>query len=110
MNETIEQRLDEILDTFIDHIVIAKGIWTRSKSFTQYQIRLLAAHTQAKQAILRLQDLARIDELQNTKPPFGGDHSECPEPMTCIGYQNAESDLYNESLNRIAQLTPKENK
>ena len=52
---------------------------------------------------------ARIDEREHTKLPFTGDHSECPDKRTCIGYQNAESDLYNENLIRIAELkAPKE--
>lgn len=53
-----------------------------------------------KQAVLA----ARIDERQNTNLPFTGDHSQCIDKHTCIGYQNAESDLYNENLIRIAAL------
>lgn len=47
---------------------------------------------------------ARIDERENTELPFEGDHSHCLDKRTCVGYQNAASDLYNENLIRIAEL------
>lgn len=48
---------------------------------------------------------ARIDELKNFEPLFKGDHSKCPDPRNCIGYQNAESDFDNEKELRLAALT-----
>ena len=35
------------------------------------------------------------------------DHSKCPLPLTCIGYQNAESDLENEKRILLKSLTTK---
>lgn len=46
----------------------------------------------------------RISERENTELPTT-DHSECFDKRTCIGYQNAASDLYNENLIRIDELT-----
>lgn len=46
----------------------------------------------------------RIAERKVTELPFDGDHSKCLDKHSCIGYQNAASDLYNENLLRIAEL------
>jgi len=46
----------------------------------------------------------RISERENTELPTT-DHSECFDKRTCTGYQNAASDLYNENLIRIDELT-----
>lgn len=47
----------------------------------------------------------RIDELENFEPLFKGNHSKCPDPTgSCIGYQNAESDFYNEKQIRLSKL------
>lgn len=47
---------------------------------------------------------ARIDELRNFDPFFKGDHSKCPDKMTCIGYQNAQCDFENECEIRVYDL------
>lgn len=58
---------------------------------------------EATDHILNLLTQARIDELEKLELPTY-DHSICLDPMTCIGYQNAESDLSNIKRIRIKEL------
>lgn len=51
----------------------------------------------------RIEGEARIDELEAFNP-LQTDHSNCPMPMTCIGYENAVSDFDNEKEIRLAEL------
>ncbi len=44
------------------------------------------------------------EAIQKFEPFFTGDHSKCPNPMTCIGYENARSDFDNEKAILLESL------
>lgn len=48
-----------------------------------------------------------VEDVRNWNPFFTGDHSKCPSPENCIGYQNAESDFDYEKENFINLLKSK---
>ena len=48
-----------------------------------------------EEVISKVEKEAKESEFQRCLGVLDKDHSKCPLPQTCIGYQNAQSDLEN---------------
>jgi hypothetical protein len=106
---TANQSPAEALDEAIQFL--AKHIWEKAEFFAsdedEKRAEILYARKFMGQAVTAyaatVEREARFDELTNFNLPQY-DHSKCPDPKTCIGYMNAESDFDNEKELRLAAL------
>lgn len=79
----------------------AKKVDSLNWQSLSYQKKALQMHNAA---LARLIADKQAEELERFEPFFKGDHSKCPDPRTCIGYENARNDFDNEKAIRIAEL------
>lgn len=77
---------------------IAQG---RSHEMIHGVLNFFTGHGEA--LIHKLTNEARIEELK-AFDPLQRIHDDCPLPLTCVGYGNAESDFDNEKEIRLNKL------
>jgi hypothetical protein len=103
---------DEELDKILLDLYLGKSFLPMIGSSKEIIAKQFAnqALADAKAALLRREKRVRAQELDDFKPFYKGNHSQCIDKMSCIGYQNAQSDFDNEKALRLAQLRQQQEK